>query len=45
MSNIVKPSSSIENQQDFHEHRVIEADNSCVLIVQTPNTSNAVASC
>jgi len=45
MSNIVKSSSSIENQQDFHEHWVIEAENSCVLIVQTPITSNAVSSC
>lgn len=42
MSNIVKPSSSIENHQDFHERGVIEADNSCVLIVQTSNTFNAV---
>lgn len=42
MSNIVKLSSSIENQQDFHERRVIEADNSCALIVKTPNTFNAV---
>lgn len=42
MSNIVKPSSSIENQQDFHECRVIDADNSCVFIVQTPNIFNAV---
>jgi len=40
--NIAKPSSSNETQQDFHEHGVIEADNSCVLIVPTPNTFKAV---
>jgi len=42
ISNIAKPSSSNEIQQDFYERRVIEADNSCVLIVSTPNTFKAV---
>jgi len=36
ISNIVEPS-SIENRQGFHERGVVEADNSCVLIVQMPN--------
>lgn len=42
ISNITKPSISNETQEDFHERRVIEADNSCVLIVPTPNTFNAI---